>query len=126
MGAKIDVTDIIRERYEKRLRKVLKIGDFLKYNRNVALGPIGSWILTGIRGLPEVKKLLIDKASQIYVHERYGSAVFAWDYEQSVFRAELWSKEELIKEYEISSIDELDSVIKNCWKYCKYNKDYEL
>jgi len=126
MEKKIDITDIVRERYEKRLRKVLKIGPFLRYNRDVDLGPIGSWILTGIRGLKEAKRILIDRAAPIYIHQKHGSAVFVWDYEASVFRAELWKKSNLIKEYKADNIDELDSIFKNCWKYCKYAKDYEI
>lgn len=121
--SKINITDMMRDRCEKRLRKVFKIKpQHLQYNRDPKLGELGSWILVSSRGAQEAIKLLIDKLVTIYIHRHHGSAFFKWDYYEQEFLCQLWSHQKLLDELKTGSIDDVKSKIKEYWNFCRYKK----
>jgi len=118
----IDLTEVTRDRYEKRMRKVLKVGDHLKYNRDLNFGEIGAWILLSIKGLEAAVKLLIDKACTIYVHQPYASAKFSWNYYDQEFQCELWKNQKSVEKVTSGSIKEVKVQMHKYWQFCKYRK----
>jgi len=118
----IDITEQIRERYEKRLRKILKINKYLVYNKNIALAPIGAWILTSSKGINSAIKLLIEKAIGIYIHQEYGSAMFLWDIYEQEFVAQTWFEKKLISNHRTKNVNELKELMNEAWKYCRQKK----
>ena len=118
----INLTEQIRERYEKRLRKILKINRHLTYNKDIHFGPIGAWILKSKLGIESAVKLLIEKSAPTYIHRQYGSAVFSWDYLEQDFIMEIWFKEELIKKEKTKNVIELKKLMEEAWVYCLQKK----
>jgi hypothetical protein len=118
----IDLQEQIRERYEKRLRKILKINRHLVYNKDASLGPIGAWILTSKKGIDSGIKLLIEKAIGIYIHQEYGSAVFLWDYYEQEFTTQVWFNKKLQTEKRTKNVNELKELMCSAWEYCRKKK----
>jgi len=120
--AKIDPVEMMRERYENRLRKVLNIKKHLKYNKDINYGEIGSWILLSIRGIDDAIKLLIEKAISIYIHNVFGSAVFKWNHYEQHFECQLWSNQKLLNEFQSMNIKEVKDKMQKYWRYCRYKE----
>jgi hypothetical protein len=118
----INITEQIRDRYEERLRKLLKVRDGLQYNRNTELGEIGSWIITKQSGIKDALKLIVDKACPIYIHHKYGSGVFKWDYINNEFQCELWSEKKMLDDYRSSNLNFMKEKMIAYWRYCAYKK----
>ena len=115
----IDLTEQIRERYEKRLRKILKINRYLTYNKDLAYGPIGSWVLTSPKGIDSALKILIEKNTAIFIHQKNGSAVFFWEYIEQDFISQTWFEKTIITNQKTKNINELKEMMINAWSFCK-------
>ena len=118
----IDLTEQIRERYEKRLRKILKINKHLTYNKDIHFGPIGAWIINDKKGVESAIKLLVEKSAPIYIHRKYGSAVFSWDYLEQEFIIQVWYQQQLIEQSKTKNVAELKIKMEDAWKMCLKKK----
>jgi len=116
---KIDVTDLIRNRWENRLKKILNI-KYLKYNKDPEFGEVGAWILLSSRGVESAARVIVDKGSPIYIHAVHGSASFKWNYYDQEWVVELWRNQEKVEEKKVENIDELKIRMKKYWRFCKY------
>jgi len=118
----IDLTEQARERYEKRLRKILKINRYLTYNKDIKLGPIGAWILESKKGVESAVKLLIERSAPIFIHREQGSAVFAWDYLEQEFDIQMWYQQQLVLQCKTKNVNELKEHMENAWTFCLTKK----
>jgi hypothetical protein len=122
----VDLKEQMRLRYEQRLRKVLKIHDYLEYNKDPEFGEIGSWAIKSKRGIDDAIKVLIEKSAPIYIHHLYGSASFKWDYFEQHFVCQLWANEQMLEETITENADDLRKTMIRFWSFCRYKKKQEV
>lgn len=118
----IDLTEQIRARYEKRLKKVLKINRHLTYNKDLSLGPIGSWILTSQKGIDSALKILVEKNTAVFIHQKYGSAVVLWEYMEQDFIIQTWFNKIMASNHKTKSLTEVRDFMIQAWNFCKTRK----
>lgn len=124
---KIDLTEVMRDRYEQRLRKILKVKPkHLQYNRDPEFGEIGAWILLSKRGIPGAIKLLIEKGFSIYMHLVGGSGSFRWNHIEQSFSCSVWRNGEMIEEQVLTNIKEVEKLMIRYWDFCKYRKKLSI
>ena len=122
-NSQVNITEMMRSRCEKRLRKIFKLKpEYLEYNTDPEFGEIGSWILKSIKGKKNALRLLIDKVVTIYVHQHFGSAFFKWDYYEQEFFCQLWQHKKLLDEFRTGEINSVELKMKEYWSFCKYKR----